>query len=181
MANEKTKQCSICGAEIATNAKVCPQCGGKNKKPVYKRGWFIALIIIVLLLGIGMSGDDETEDVQKPTSDTQQTEVQGGEAAQGNDSETKKDNIIDGFEIMGDFTYEHDGFSYYIKGKVKNCKGRDLSYAQISFNLYDKDGAQIGTAFDNISGLKEDGVWKFEAMVLEDDTDKWEFDSIESW
>lgn len=181
MANEKTKQCSICGAEIAANAKVCPQCGGKNKKPVYKRGWFIALIIIVLLLGIGMSGDDDSSDVQKPASTTQQTESQGGTADAEKEQEAEAANIIDGFEILGDFTYEYDNYFYYIKGKVKNCKGRDLSYAQISFNLYDKDGAQIGTAFDNISGIKEDGVWKFEAMILEDDVDSWEFDSIDSW
>lgn len=177
MANEKTKQCSICGAEIAANAKLCPQCGSKNKKPVYKRGWFIALIVVVLLLGIGMSGDDEETDVQKPSSEVQQSELDDDKEQKDEDAA----NIIDGFEIMGDFTYEYDGFSYYIKGKVKNCKGRDLSYAQISFNLYDEDGAQIGTAFDNISGLKKDGIWKFEAMVLDEDVDSWEFDSMDSW
>ena len=31
----KTTICKHCGAEIATSAKACPKCGGKNKKPIY--------------------------------------------------------------------------------------------------------------------------------------------------
>ncbi|MGF6376151.1 RNA polymerase subunit RPABC4/transcription elongation factor Spt4 [Clostridiales Family XIII bacterium PM5-7] len=62
--NEKkmTKTCSVCGADIAKNAKVCPQCGGKNKKPIYRRGWFIAIIVIFVIGGIGgaMSGSDDS-------------------------------------------------------------------------------------------------------------------------
>ena len=36
----KMKKCDTCGAEIAENAKRCPACGAKNKKPIYKRVWF---------------------------------------------------------------------------------------------------------------------------------------------
>lgn len=42
MAKSKMTTCKHCGAEIAASAKVCPQCGGKNKPPIYKRWWFIA-------------------------------------------------------------------------------------------------------------------------------------------
>lgn len=65
--------CKHCGAEIATNAKVCPKCGGKNKKPIYKRWWFITWVVIVVLVGIGMaSGSDggqtsEQEATSKPS------------------------------------------------------------------------------------------------------------------
>ena len=62
----KLKQCKSCGAEIAKSAKNCPQCGAKNKKPVYKRVWFILLCIIAVFIIIGaLSGNDE-----KAKSDT---------------------------------------------------------------------------------------------------------------
>lgn len=43
------KTCASCGTEITKTAKTCPQCGAKNKKPIYKRGWFIALVIVVVI------------------------------------------------------------------------------------------------------------------------------------
>jgi hypothetical protein len=43
---------------------------------------------------------------------------------------------------------------------------------QISFNLYDKDGNQIGTAMDNINNLEPNGTWKFKAMGMDSDSNK---------
>ena len=58
----KMKNCTSCGTEIATTAKACPKCGAKNKKPIYKRAWFIILIVIVLVGVIsGMGGGDDSE------------------------------------------------------------------------------------------------------------------------
>ena len=48
--------CKTCGAEIAASAKVCPKCGAKNKKPIYKKWWFYALVVFVLLGVIGSAG-----------------------------------------------------------------------------------------------------------------------------
>jgi len=55
----KTSQkarCKHCGAEIAADAKVCPQCGGKNKKPLFQKWWFWTLIVIVAIGAIGSNG-----------------------------------------------------------------------------------------------------------------------------
>lgn len=56
MAKSKMTTCKHCGAEIAASAKVCPQCGGKNKPPIYKRWWFIVIIVLIVLSAIGGSG-----------------------------------------------------------------------------------------------------------------------------
>ena len=61
------KNCPVCGAEMAANAKVCPKCGAKNKKPIYKKWWFW-VIIAVIILGIignidGGSSDAESSPV----------------------------------------------------------------------------------------------------------------------
>lgn len=59
----KVVLCKNCNAEMVANAKVCSSCGAKNKKPFYKRGWFIALIV-VFIIGIGTSngGDSSVDD-----------------------------------------------------------------------------------------------------------------------
>lgn len=48
--NKKMKLCKTCGAQIAKNAKRCPACGAKNKKPIFKRVWFLLLCLIVLIV-----------------------------------------------------------------------------------------------------------------------------------
>lgn len=51
--SNKIKQCNVCGKEITKSAKACPYCGAKNKKPLRNRGWFIAIMVVVILCGIG--------------------------------------------------------------------------------------------------------------------------------
>ena len=55
MAN-KMINCKSCGAEIAANAKTCPQCGAKNKKPLYKKWWLYVLAVVILFAAIGSAG-----------------------------------------------------------------------------------------------------------------------------
>lgn len=60
----KMKWCGTCGEEIASSAKVCPKCGAKNKPPIYKRGWFIAIVVVFLLgmiSSMGKTGDNHSE------------------------------------------------------------------------------------------------------------------------
>lgn len=49
-------KCKACGQEIAKSAKRCPHCGAKNKKPIFKKWWFWA-ILVVLILVIAVSGN----------------------------------------------------------------------------------------------------------------------------
>lgn len=60
MAKDKMTTCKHCGQEIAASAKVCPHCGGKDKPPIYKRWWFIAIIVIIVLAAIGGSGSSDS-------------------------------------------------------------------------------------------------------------------------
>lgn len=53
--------CKNCSAQIAKNAKVCPSCGAKNKKPFYKRVWFILLIVILAIGTIYSIGRNKKE------------------------------------------------------------------------------------------------------------------------
>lgn len=73
--NKLMKTCAVCGQEIAKNAKVCPNCGGKVKKPFYKRGWFIVLAIVVIIAVIANSGGrDSTKTSQSTQTEQKQVE-----------------------------------------------------------------------------------------------------------
>ncbi len=58
MAENKMKKCSACGTDISKNAASCPHCGQKNKKPLYKRPWFIIVVVILLIAIISSTGED---------------------------------------------------------------------------------------------------------------------------
>ena len=68
----KMKKCKACSKEIATNAKSCPGCGAKNKKPIYKRVWFwvVAAIIVVGATGTDNSKETNIESGQEVSQNT---------------------------------------------------------------------------------------------------------------
>ena len=138
MANKMTT-CKACGAEIAASAKACPNCGAKNKKPIYKRPWFIILAIVVILgiggAAIGGGGDDGQPATSEPAA--------SDEASSGSGDETKaKEKKIEYEEISADQLSEdlesnaaaakdkYDGNYYAISGKLGNIDS-DGAYIDI--------------------------------------------------
>lgn len=65
---KKMKACKTCGTMIAKNAKRCPSCGAKNKKPIYKRLWFWILVIAVVGVIIGVIKDSQPIDYDNPAA-----------------------------------------------------------------------------------------------------------------
>lgn len=73
----------------------------------------------------------------------------------------------DKLELVEVTSAYNDGYSsYYIEGSIKNNTDKEYSYVQVTFNLYDADGVQVGTAMDNINHLDANGTWKFKAIGL---------------
>ena len=65
-----------------------------------------------------------------------------------------------------------------ITGTVINRRDVKLSYAQITFNLYDKSGAQVGSALANINDLEPGATWKFKAATFGADFDTFKFSEL---
>lgn len=72
----KMKICKHCGAEIAGSAKVCPKCGGKNKKPIYKRIWVWILVVLIALGAFGMAGNDSDTEKSREKGAKQEKQVE---------------------------------------------------------------------------------------------------------
>ncbi len=72
---QKKTVCDQCNAVIDAKAKVCPECGTKVKKPIYKKIWLWVIIVVVLLLiFVIIGGEDDSTDTN--TDSGQQVEQQ---------------------------------------------------------------------------------------------------------
>ncbi len=153
----KLINCKTCGAQISDQAKVCPHCGEKNTSTGIVGGIklvgkiLLGVFIFIIILTIITPSGNLTS-----SSNTSRS-----------DNENETEIINSKFEIISGPEMSYDSLGVVsIKGAVKNISGRDLSYAQITFGLYDNEGAQIGTAVANINNLEKDGTWKYTATPL---------------
>lgn len=64
--NKNMTTCKACGQEIAKSAKACPHCGAKNKKPVFSKWWFWAIIVFVFIGVIAGSSGGESTSTNNP-------------------------------------------------------------------------------------------------------------------
>lgn len=122
--------CKVCGKEIAKSAKVCPHCGAKNKKPIYKRIWVWLLGVIIIFGGLMSCGGEDTStnntDVQ--IKDTKE-EVEKVEEKISIGEKNAKEKAESYLKIM-DFSkeglkeqLEFEGFTpEEIEYAVNNCK-----------------------------------------------------------
>ena len=143
------KKCKHCQSEIDDKARVCPNCGKKQGKPILLI-IIIVIIIIAVIATLGGAGETENEPSQTGTTE-------------------KKENLVleDGYSG----SLDEYGALYYIEGYVKNNSDKDYEYVQIEFTAYDSEGNTLGSCYDNTSSLEADGRWKFKASCV-DETDK---------
>lgn len=140
------KICKECGSEVSSKG-VCPKCG-KDQRNFFAKHKVITFLLIVIILGVvvGASGNGNKTNNSTQTSTTVE-------------QKQEKFTLQDGHKG----TTDKYGMSYTIEGTIKNNTNKQYSYVQVTFNLYDSDGAQIGTALANINNLEANGLWKFKA------------------
>ena len=135
----------------------------KEKKPIYRKWWFW-LIILLVIAGISGVAFGDPNANPTSTSTTSNTTTQT----------TERFTLVDS---EGSF----DGFAYYVTGSIKNNTNRQYSYVQVTFNLYDEDGAQIGTAMANVNNLEANGTWKFKALGITEEVASYKLMEITGW
>ena len=114
--------------------------------------WVIWMVLVYLY---GMWFVDKAEDVVKDFEQSYNEAV-----------EEQKNSL----ELVGNVTMNSSGdygyYTYNIEGILKNVSGKKLNYAQVSFVIYDMNGNNIGSAFDNINYIDANGTWKFKATYF---------------
>ena len=143
--NSKTIVCKTCGKEFAKSAKFCPGCGAKNKKPLYKRWWFIAIVAVIMLVILVslFSGGDTTDNdaVQKAKEMSESDFIKTCETIDYKDLSRNSDSYI---------------------GKAITVK---VNVAQVVGD---------GTIRAYSGGGDEPEYWYDDELMLEDDRDKGE-------
>lgn len=121
MAKDKMTTCKHCGQEIAASAKICPHCGGKNKPPIYKRGWFIALIVLIILYAIGSSdSSSNTASSTSTSASSTKAEVSSSSSSVTVSSSVESDSSTS--EIPSTPTLSEDEY----RAECENVKYKDL-------------------------------------------------------
>lgn len=127
----KILKCKTCGADIAANAKLCPSCGAKNKKPVYKRVCFWILISILVIIVVSVFAAEDTSDY---------TDVEPESSSEIVEEETEN-HAFDGdcgIAASGSLGSSIIGYPE-LTIHVKNTTGKTISAIQFyceSFNVY---------------------------------------------
>lgn len=145
------RKCKECGEEISSSAKKCPKCG-KDQRNFFMKHPVLYTIIIIVIIGVvaGSSGN----------TNNNTTQTNGGSSETTSSTKKEKFTLEEGHTGSSD----QYGMSYTIEGSIQNNTDKQYSYVQVTFNLYDSDGAQIGTALANINNLEANGLWKFKAI-----------------
>lgn len=138
----------------------------KKKSHIF---WFI-IIAIFIFYAIG-SSEDNTHDSQGDSPESEMTEEEKAAEEEArrhykwkkiDDGETCPNNADLCYIIDDAHGYTNYGYGT-VSGRVINNTGKDASYMQISFSIYNASGAKTGDCWDNVSGLTAGKTWVFEA------------------
>lgn len=145
---EKIVRCKACGNDMAKSANSCPNCGAKNKKPIYKKWWFwIAVGILVIVIAASSGGDKTDTDSASSTNETTNTETITFESV---DLDTMLESLKNN-AMKAEKEYKNKHIE--VTGKIKN---------------FDSDGKYISIEPTNAD------VWNFDSAMcyIKNDTQK---------
>ncbi|MFN9411857.1 MAG: FxLYD domain-containing protein [Pirellula sp.] len=121
----------------------------------------------------------EFADAQKKIADAEKKREADRKAAEEAAEKAELELDFNGLVLMRKTVSGSQGpLGGTITGIVENRRRRKLTYAQITFNLYDDSGAQVGTAIANINGLEPGGKWKFEAVSFGQEFTKYKISEL---
>ncbi|RTH26588.1 FxLYD domain-containing protein [Thermus scotoductus] len=140
-------------------------------RPKGKKLWWVIGGLVVMGLGGSLlppssSPESAPAPVTAPTQ-TAPTPATNPSQATPATSQPAKEEPKPDLELI-EAKGQSDGFALYIVGKARNNTNRELSYAQIEFNIYDKEGNLLGSAMDNVTNWEPGTVWSFKAVFLGD-------------
>lgn len=160
METKETKLCKHCQTEIPKKAKVCPNC---RRKQGGKLKWIIIALVIICIVGVATSGDDENS-LQEETSKGGTTIVDNK-----NDKSSGKNYSESDFEIkehiyentIGDTLYfivikNNSNANVSVSGNAtaKDSNGNSIGADDMDIDIVGSGETSIGYFyFDSVSGV----------------------------
>lgn len=128
------------------------------------RGFSIAAVIVnvlatAIVLGTQSAYSSAIDEAAKGTISTEDGSSVAAASTSAESGAADKYSIADE-QMTG------DDYTTTISGTFTNLTDSQLGYVSISYNLFDADGNQLGTAYANASNLDAGGTWKFEAVGM---------------
>ncbi|MEG0845000.1 MAG: FxLYD domain-containing protein [Raoultibacter sp.] len=161
------KPCKKCGTSMPKFADVCPACGAKQK-PFYKRAWFWVLIVLVLvLLGMGScvgACSTAASEASISTSDKATSEAAPSSDGAAKNEAAAPEKSKEKYTLANEALVDKGYGLYGVSGTFTNLTDKEIGYVQITYSLLDADGAQVGTSLANTSNLAAGGIWKYETV-----------------
>lgn len=145
--SKKLVECKSCGETIAKNAKTCPHCGAKRKKPVL--GVILLVLGICIIIGVLAGGSDEPKKVNETpeastetsteAAPTSQTTFGVGDAVELNDVKVTLTNISE--SNGSDFNRPSDGNVFLLcEFEIENNSNKEVAVSSMmSFDAYCDD------------------------------------------
>ena len=157
---DKMIKCKHCGEEIAKSAKTCPKCGGKNKKPFYKKLWFWLIVIVIIGIAGSSSGGKKSDSGKvKVTAEKDKKDKDNNKKSDKKDDseDTGSDDDVDDADDADDadddgFAYEitDTNFEYYTNSignieyygyvEITNTGSTNIYMDECTFDIEDNDG-----------------------------------------
>jgi RNA polymerase subunit RPABC4/transcription elongation factor Spt4 len=169
MAKSKMTTCKHCGAEIAASAKVCPQCGGKNKPPIYKRWWFIAIIVLIVLSAIGGSGSGSDSSASSSTTKASASTASSAAsvAPEISEDDYKAECQTVDYKELCRYPEKYEGTKIVVKVKVSQIIDANFSGSEKAWRTYTDNSGYGFYADDEYYMLDKRGGDA--VKILEDD------------
>ena len=155
-----------------------PQPPMKPRKPWFKRFWVWAVAIIVIIGASQAFNGNGSSTTASDQQDAQALTQSSGKAATTaakakapasttQAKPTERLTLDQGWKID-----KSNPFGVYVRGYVSNNSDKPLTnYAQITFDVLDKSGANLGSCLANTNSIDAHGKWKFEAICDGDSAD----------
>ena|GEM_PF-1747664 len=171
MAKNKMVVCKSCNTPILKKAKICPNCGVKNKKPIYKRVWFIILVIILVLAFVSVIGNNESSTKNEPIESTTQVVQTTTQPSKQNDVEETSEKTVEKTTEKEEKTTENQKDSNALRPEFKEAMDsyEDFMNEYVAFmkKYKDSNGADLSLLADYSKYMS-----KYADFV--EDFEKWE-------
>ena len=130
--------CKKCGKELDKKAVICPGCGCKIKKPIYKKWWFWVVVVIVVIAVAGSSGNDEGATVTESNTAVE-TEATSATESNAPVKSEKAEEIV--YEIV-DLQVMFDALEENAMKAEKNYQNKFVEF-DCKISSFDSDGQYI--------------------------------------